>query len=673
MYGVLLIISILLITHWVFLWFPVKYKNDLTNTSKRYDVQFKRLAKYLLFLFFLYILYGVIEFREKNEGYYLNKISIPRSLEYSGYNDTTLLIQLQELKEEISDFGIRYLPTKRYWLGTQALKTNDDLNVNLEVQGFGFPLKNIGLIIGEKLWGDKKKYINISVLEDSLKLSASVDITGEPVKQFEIFLEDNFDKQVCLQKILREIEYYILESTDPVLVAGYYMDKGENYQALSILSKKTDTVYNDLNLNYFRNKSLVYNNLYNYKESKKIIDKLLLVYPNNVILLNDRGVIDFSQKNYKEAFPFFDKALAIDSTYYFSAFNKSEYFYYTEKNIDSALFYLRRPIANKHDNTQELQDLIYARFKLSFLLGQKADWQNAEYYFIQACNSSPYTYNMLLNNWVLFPYDIEGDYVKKVKQLYDKEQDYIPAKLCYALYSPIENKNKESLLKSCLAKYPDLVPAQLGLAALYVTRKEYFKTDSLLSKVISVQPENYVAYCIKAISEFSSGNNIMGEKYIRKSLKINKFYWPSFTILTSILSEEERKNELVSLCEEYYEYDPFNTESNYYLGREYYMQGNENKAIYYLSRVEQYSHNEELKGNSVFDLAYCYYNTKSYQMAAVYFDKLLKTSTNHDETVGFLLKLRQCYIQIGDSKKENQILEQLKSMNVTPPNERIIY
>lgn len=71
------------------------------------------------------------------------------------------------------------------------------------------------------------------------------------------------------------------------------------------------------------------------KKATNILNKALTENPNDLILLNFKGGVEFSFDNYQESIRYFDKCLNLDSHYVYAAFNKSIVFRRLERYEDA--------------------------------------------------------------------------------------------------------------------------------------------------------------------------------------------------------------------------------------------------------------------------------------------------------------------------------------------------
>lgn len=71
------------------------------------------------------------------------------------------------------------------------------------------------------------------------------------------------------------------------------------------------------------------------KKATNILNKALSENPNDLILLNFKGGVEFSFDNYQESIRYFDKCLNLDSHYVYAAFNKSIVFRRLERYEDA--------------------------------------------------------------------------------------------------------------------------------------------------------------------------------------------------------------------------------------------------------------------------------------------------------------------------------------------------
>lgn len=664
-YGLTVSIIVLLILEWCIRWFSLINisSKEIEGYSKRYDIQFKRLAKYLLFVFILYILCGIVDYKEKNKGFVINDITLSKSFESYGYDASTLRLRLQEIKEEISDFEYYSLPTKRFALASIPTKDNEQQNIDFQVQGFSFSLKDIGKVIGQKLWGDKKKYITIALTEDTLSITATINITGIPIKNIQEFYENNINKSNTISTILKRIEYYIIEFTEPTLLAIHYSSQGKNDKALSILANYNDINIDSSDFGYYRAKSYIYQKLFAYEKSNTILDKLLKFYPKNITLLNDKGWIELDQNNLDKAQEYFKLALSIDSNAHYPNKNRA-LFFYKRNNLDSAIFYLERA-TKSIDPSVEYESRIWSLFALSYLYRVKEQFELSEKVFFTAINKSPYSHEMLQNTWPLFPFDSSVS-EEKIKKFYTNHKHYIPALISHVRYTyNLSLAERERIVKECLLKNSELMPIQLECADILYAQKKYGKGDSIINRVIAKQPENYVAYYIKGISELQNENYYDAENHFRQSLSINKFYQPSIESLVHILAKKGNEDELMSLCQNYYYLDPYNTVYTSILGSYYYERQINYKAIFFLNLAEKNNTNTVSVEKIQLMLAEIYYNTNDYNNSAQYYAKVIKETNDYNTIVDCLLQIRQCYIQLGDNKRILEIEAKLRKKNIS--------
>jgi tetratricopeptide (TPR) repeat protein len=650
-YRFIIILSLYLLSDWTFWWLTIKHSilkleskenedretesKELEVVSKKYDIQFKRLAKYVFFLFFLYVIYGTIEFQENNNGFLISQISTSKTFENTGYNETTLLNNLLELKEEIIQKTSRIV-MERVAQNPLPQTTKEELPLTIQVQGFGLPLKKIGSYIGEKLFEDKKKYINISFTEDSVEYKSLVFITGKPIQVFEELFENSFDREFALQKLLSRIEYYVLEVTNPFEICDYYSSLNWPDECLRVLKYSKDS-------NSYMNQYYIARTYYDmrlYDSALFYGNKCGKIDQKKTNHINILGLTEMAMNNPNRAISNFRYANLLDSNDYYPIYNLARYME-SKGKIDSAIYYYKK--CNSMDSKWN-SNKIYSLIDLSLCYKEKHDYNKANKCIVDACNLDSKSYEILNNYFPLFNSGASLDSMNKsIKK--KKDEIYLPYQIYYlSKYNSntsnrIMNDNYEALLK----KYNDCNFLKLLYAnsLLYDNQKE--KAVVLINSVLSIDDLNYWAYFLKGEYYRLYKNESQAEKFFKKALNLNPSCTDAFWGLNSIFNLTGRETELLRYSTTFLQTSPFDPIANRVIGIKYFNQGNYFASVTYLLKsLEDKRNLDGQSGNSLVCLVLSYIRLHDVQDALNYVNILvhskynLKLDTHYQEIARFM-------------------------------------
>lgn len=130
-----------------------------------------------------------------------------------------------------------------------------------------------------------------------------------------------------------------------------------------------------------------------------------------------------------------------------------------------------------------------------------------------------------------------------------------------------------------LKKDPDLFPARLNLAALYLEEGYLTEAERELHILLEKKPLDPKVNLNLAILHMKKNDRAEAEKYLLKTLEISPQNTRARLLLGSIYETEEREKEAIDLYEKGLLYDPDNSSLHYRLGRLYDLKGDVESAL----------------------------------------------------------------------------------------------
>ncbi|HMK18183.1 MAG TPA: hypothetical protein VK492_08290 [Chitinophagaceae bacterium] len=618
-YSLLFAACFFLITKWLYDWKILSSIDSQISPARSttYDIQFKKLAKYLLLICLFYITFSACDFYRKSKKY-IGEISLSPELVRNGYTPTNFALHLTALKEELQDFQETESTEARRPSESDYSIESSESTFDFEVQGFSFPLTSIGYAVGSYIWPNKKRSINIALLSDTVCFQATVQITNNAIQTFQEFFDDPIEKPIALTRILRKIEYTILEATDPYVMAYYYMVRNDPMKALAILPKKEKTAHNKLVL--ARHQARIYSRMYEFDTASFILRQLPKRQQNDPDVLNELGVIKSTQYQNDSAIQYFRQAMRIDNNFGFAFLNMGNYYYYDSLVVDSAIYYFQESL--KHSDRFTKSDLMDACFRLSDTYRIKGELIKSQQYFIKACEIDPISFERLVDGTAM---DLLMD-EDSIKSLVSRRPDYLPGLFvnCTSLGAQFyaDDKYAQALL-SCSKKIGHIAPVEILLADFYFQNKNYDLGNSLINSAILHQPNNYIAFYTLAKAYFEK-DLAQAEYAIRKSVEINPYFARAGDLLIKILATKGSEAELIAYVQKIADQAHYDGFINSAMGNIYFHKKKWLKSAYHYRLAISSPGGPEDTLMAYFRLGQSYYQEKVCSLANQYFDSCLR-------------------------------------------------
>lgn len=560
--------------------------------SVRFWIWLKRRS--LKFWIWLVVILGVLYFigndlyqYRKLEGFRIASISVSESLSKKGLTDDafrTLLMQ----KTEVYFANITEIPTKTVAVNSELYSPKsaelNDLSFNLEVVSFTY--RGFINFLGQKLVHNKQEIITIAIVEDETKYTAVLKVGGQAAIEISELKADYYSDHYALNFFIVAICKSLLEVSNPSDMLRYYSITNQSNSVFELLNRlKTDENRNTFETNH--NIFAGYLDFGDFTSIEDSVAKHLKRYPNDIYVYNLTLVNSiYSDSSEPCINRLIDKMRSIDSTYPYLALNAG-LFHFRRKRFDSALHYFNASRLTTNALALDLDDNLYSLRYSSISAYRNKRYQLADSLFQAYCDFN-------VASFFSDPFQ-DTSFVNIPESQPDIPKNCLLGTYLAVLRS-VEKKPKRALtiIEQNISDSISNTNIDLYAALAYINIGKYGKSDSILYKISSKQPNHPIALALLADSYWRREDFSKALQYGQLSLRYYPTYKFAFYPVVKACLALSNYDKAVDYCYQFLSYFPNDGFAHETLGSLFRMQRrynnsqwHYNKAIDYYSRTNK--------------------------------------------------------------------------------------